>query len=377
MNKHFLTISSFLLAGLYACGPETLNPEQVNQFGNLPVHVISPRDNPISTDKVELGKALFWDPIMSGNRDVACVTCHHPNNNYAEFLDLSIGVGGTGLSANRRHGTLVKRNAPTVLNTAYNGINSSGFYSPETAPMFWDNRNQSLEEQAIQPLLSAEEMRGTDIAENQIMDTIIQRLNKIPEYVAMFENAFGPKSISTENIGRAIASFERTLTANNSRFDQYVRGDQNALSSFELRGMSNFMDAGCISCHSGPMFSDYELHVLTVPENRKLNEPDNGDGQFAFRTPTLRNLNKTGPYMHNGVFNTLEEVMEFYDDVDDESQNPHVPSNRRAAELDELDFPDRNVEAIIAFLNTLNDDNFNKEIPDRVPSGLNPGGKIN
>ena len=140
--------------------------------------------------------------------------------------------------------------------------------------------------------------------------------------------------------------------------------------------MMNFIEAGCAECHSGPMFSDFELHVLTVPENDKLNEIDFGDGNFAFRTPTLRNLSSTAPYMHNGVFQTLEEVLEFYDEVDDSSQNPHIPSSARAEELGRLDLPDDQVSSIIAFIKALDDPHFDKSIPAQVPSQLKPGGNI-
>lgn len=371
----FLIIAIIMVA-LASCAPEPLDLEIENQFGQLPATVAYPIDNFPSSEKVMLGKFLFWDPILSGNKDIACVTCHHPKDGYAEQLDLSIGVGGIGLSNTRRNGILVKRNSPTILNTSYNGINAEGINTPETAPMFWDNRAQSLEEQAIQPILSKEEMRGSEISEDAILDTVILRLKHIPEYENIFTEVFGENSITEENIGKAIAAFERTLIANNSRFDQYANGDITALSSLELRGMINFTEVGCANCHNGPMFSDYELHVLTVPENEKLNTPDNGNGEFAFRTPSLRNLDLTAPYMHNGVFTTLEEVMDFYDDVDDESQNPNIESQNRDEKLRLLDIPDDKVTSIIAFLNSLNDEHFDNEILTEVPSKLNPGGSI-
>ena len=157
MSKLICTTALILFIGFYSCSPEPIELDAGNRFGQLPKTPTFPVNNTYATNKVKLGKFLFWDPILSGNKDVACVTCHHPNNGYAEQLDLSIGVGGTGLSESRQGGILVKRNAHTVLNTAYNGISSGGTYTPETAPMFWDNRSKSLEEQAIQPLLSAEE----------------------------------------------------------------------------------------------------------------------------------------------------------------------------------------------------------------------------
>jgi len=274
------------------------------------------------------------------------------------LLDLSIGVGGTGLSSQRANGTIVNRNSISFINAAFNGIDENGNHSPENATMFWDNRNKSLEEQAIQPLLSAEEMRGTAIPESAIIDTVIQRLSSIPEYNLLFTDAFGSNSITEENIGKAIAAFERTLTASNSRFDQYINGDAYALSQQEIRGMNRFINAGCADCHSGPMFSDFELHVLTVPENNKLDAPNDGDGNFAFRTASLRNAALTALYMHNGIFETLEEVLDFYDDAADVNQNNNVPSQQRDDEMRDLDLGNNDERAIVAFIESLTDDNL-------------------
>ena len=138
----------------------------------------------------------------------------------------------------------------------------------------------------------------------------------------------------------------------------------------------NFIETGCVNCHNGPMFSDYQLHVLTVPENPKLSLLDDGNGQFAFRTPTLRNLAMTAPYMHNGTFNTLEEVLNFYDEVNGGSQNPNIPSELRDPHLSQLALADDEENSIIAFLNSLNDYDFDDEIVEQVPSGLHPGGAI-
>ena len=374
-KRNYLAVAILILL-LKSCAPEPLDLGIENQFGQLPETVLHPLDNIPSPEKIALGKLLFWDPVLSGNKDVACVTCHHPNNGYAEQLDLSLGVGGEGLSENRMNGVLMERNAPTILNSAYNGIDETGSNVPENAPMFWDNRVHSLETQAIQPILSAQEMRGDDISEEAILDIILSRLRSIPEYNRRFAEAFGENSITEENLGKAIASFERALVSNNSRFDQYAKGNRSALSSLEIRGMLNFSQVGCANCHNGPMFSDYELHILTVPDNEKLSTPDDGNGEFAFRTPTLRKLGLTAPYMHNGVFPSLEEVMAFYDDVDDESMNPNVASSQRDDKLNQLDIPDDKVASIIAFLNTLNDEGFDKSIPVEVPSGLVPGGNI-
>lgn len=372
MMKRFIFFFSIIL--IYSCQPEPLALVEVNDlFGALPETVISPTENPTTSEKIELGRLLFYDPILSGNKDVACASCHHPNNAYAEKLDLSIGVGGRGLSSARTSGTLVKRNSMTILNTAYNGIDVDLFYEPSTAVMFWDNRNTSLEKQALEPIHSFEEMRGHAFSENVAMDSIIARLESIAEYQQLFESAFGSNEITDENIAKAIAAFERNLINPNTRFDDYARGDENALSEKEIKGLAAFVEAGCNNCHSGPMFSDYELHALGVPHNEKLNSIDDGNGSHQFRTASLRNLTQTSPYMHNGIFENLEDAIEFYDDFDDSS----LTELERDEELEKVDLQERHIDEIAAFLKTLSSDDFDKKIPERVPSNLKVGGEIN
>ncbi len=378
--KLVVSIVLFSVFGFIACQDEGIVPiENPQEFiSALPENVAHPSNNPYSLEKAELGRLLYWDPVLSGTKDVACVSCHHPDFGYADGLDFSQGVGGNGLGPNRINGVKTKRNAPTVLNTAFNGIDNLGLYTPESSPMFWDNRAQSLEGQALLPMLSKEEMRGEAIAENAIIDTIIQRLNAIPEYVTKFEQVFGSNEINQTRILAAIATFERGIIANNSRFDQYMRGNANALSNLEVDGMNAFIQVGCADCHGGPMFSDYELHTIGVPENGTPPDPG-ATGNFDFRTPTLRNLNVTGPYMHNGVFATLEEVMEFYEEVaegDNDLLNANLTQNQLDEEMQDLELDGDQIDAIIAFMNALNDDDFDKTIPSNVPSGLPVGGNI-
>ena len=142
----------------------------------------------------------------------------------------------------------------------------------------------------------------------------MSRLNAIAEYRRLFARAFGGSTaVNERNLGRALAAFQRTLVAANAPFDRYMRGDTTALDPDQVRGMERFQSAGCINCHSGPMFSDFATHVLAVPDNPKLPESDSGVNKtYAFRTPSLRNLGVTAPYMHNGVFATLPEVVNFY-----------------------------------------------------------------
>ena len=351
----------------------------------LPEKVIAPKNNPITPEKIALGKLLFYDPILSGNRDVACATCHHPDNGYAEFKDISIGVNGIGLGFHRKFREkntipFVKRNAHTILNTAFNGIDEKGNYSPDAAPMFWDNRSESLEAQSLEPIKSLEEMRGETMAHKVALDSVITRLQNNAEYVKLFKKAFGNTSkISKENLGKAIATFERTLITPNSRFDQYLRGDSTAISISEKEGFESFKRVGCANCHSGPMFSDYKLHTLGMEENKKLKVADSGAvGKFKFRTPTLRNLRFTAPYMHNGNFTELKRVMEFYEEIaGGKTLNPNLTK----ADIDSLalnlTIRAKDFNPIISFINTLNDPNFDKEIPKSVPSGLPVGGNIN
>jgi cytochrome c peroxidase len=351
---------------------------------SLPKEVISPEDNPTTPQKVKLGKLLFYDPILSGNKDVACATCHHPDHGYAEFLDISIGVNGKGLGGKRvfkqpNDIPFVKRNSQTVLNTAFNGINIYNRYTPESAPMFWDLRVTSLENQALEPIKSLEEMKGHKYVENEILEEVISRLKEIPEYQQLFRNAFKDNDpINTVNLGKAIAAFERTLITTNSRFDQFMNGDQEAISISEKEGFEIFKKSGCANCHNGAMFSDFKPHVLGAPENEKLQQPDSGiDRSFAFRTASLRNLRFTAPYMHNGSLKTLKEVLEFYEDISfGKSRNQLVPEDQLDPLVDELDLSVKDMGPIISFLNTLNDESFDKEVPESVPSGLPVGGNI-
>jgi cytochrome c peroxidase len=349
----------------------------------LPLTVDAPADNPSTPAKVALGRLLFWDPVLSGAKDVACATCHHPSFGYAEDLDISVGVNGIGLGRVRHFASpnsipFVKRNSQTLLNAAFNGIGQDGRYTPAAAPMFWDRRASGLEAQALMPIQTFEEMRGHTYAENQALDAVVARLRAIPEYGTLFARAFGSgEQVTSANVGKALAAFQRGLIANQSPFDRYMRGDQSAMTAAQVRGMRRFEQVGCIACHNGPMFSDYQVHVLSVPENAKLSAPDDGtDKTYAFRTASLRNLEFTAPYMHNGAFSTLDEVLDFYDDVRRRSRNPNVERGQLDPLLRQLRDPDDRSGDLIEFLHALSDDSFDKTVPARVPSGLSPGGRI-
>ncbi|TLV02098.1 cytochrome-c peroxidase [Dyadobacter luticola] len=357
--------------------------ETIADLGALPKEVTHPKDNPSSAEKVELGRMLFFDPVLSGNKDVSCATCHQPEFNYAEFLETSIGVNGLGTGSNRRFAAnntiqFVKRNSQSVLNTAFNGITNNQPYDPESAPMFWDLRAKGLENQALEPIKTLEEMRGATIEDHRILEEIVERIRKIPAYNQLFSKAFAgePQPVNHKNLSKAIAAYERTLIATNTRFDQYMRGDSNALSTGEKEGLNAFLVTGCAKCHSGPMFSDFKLHTLGVPDTENRKETDAGaTKKYDFRTPTLRNLRYTAPYMHSGKFATLDQVLLFYEDVaGGKILNPHVKSGQIDTLATHMDVNFKDISRIVEFLNTLNDDEFHKTVPTSVPSGLRVGG---
>lgn len=379
MQKKFrlLAVLVFLVAALVHCSKNT---DATADFKALPLTVPAPTDNPQTPQKIALGKALFWDPVLSGGKDVACATCHHPSLGYADGLDLSIGVNGQGLGT-ARHFLLpnnipfAKRNSFSIINTAFNGMTADGACDAATSAMFFDNRVRSLEAQSVEPMKSLEEMRGTALSSPAILDSVVQRLQRIPQYVQLFNEAFGTASVSAQNIGKAIASFERTIIANHSPYDEYIRGNASAMTATQVQGMKAFAASGCNKCHSGPMFSDYQLHVLSVPDNSKLPTDAGAAGTYAFRTPSLRNLSLTAPYMHSGVFTNLDAVLAFYEQVGDHhSQNSHVSSGQLDGNLQRIGRDDK--AAINQFLAALNDSNFDKSIPASVPSGLHPGGSV-
>jgi cytochrome c peroxidase len=217
----------------------------------------------------------------------------------------------------------------------------------------------------------------------------VARIRSIPEYVALFEQAFGPgTAVDGARIGDAIAAFERSLVAMNSPFDRFRRGDVDALTAQQRRGLDTFDQVGCDRCHDGPMFSDFDHHAEGVADHPLLADPDIGAGRFRFRTPSLRNVGLTAPYMHNGMLATLPDVLRFYDNG--RSENAHVSNERgrdRARNDNGIarvsgqfrrvdDMSESEMADIIAFLHALTDTSFDRTIPARVPSGLPPGGLI-
>lgn len=290
-------MGAFAASPLYANeAPAAFKPSKEAPFIKIPLGLNAdrlniPADNPLTAEKVELGKSLYFDPRLSVNGKISCATCHHPLAGWADPAPTSTGVSG------KKGG----RNSPTVINSTYMTL------------QFWDGRAATLEDQALGPLVNPVEM------ENKSVEEVVAKLSAIPGYVDLFEKAFHEKP-SAKNLAQAIASFERTVLSGNSRYDRFVAGDKTALNEAEQRGMTLFMSKGnCIQCHSGPNFSDSQFHNLGVG----MNQPNSDVGRAAvtkkkedtgaFRTPTLREISKTGPYMHDGSQKTLEEVIDFYD----------------------------------------------------------------
>lgn len=273
--------------------------------------------NTMTPGKIELGKKLFFDRRLSGDGTMSCATCHMPELFFTDGQDISLSYPTTKNW----------RNSPTLINAAFQ------------KHLFWDGRVKTLEDQALFPMMSAFEM-------NQNLDFVEEEIRSVPEYAAEFRNVFGSGDITREKIAMAVAAFERTLVSVNSPLDRFLKGDKKALSDEAIKGMGIFKDKGkCAECHYGVNLSDDRFYALHVPENPALqNDPrviatvrfvakvyhykdykslTEDPGRFlitknrkdwkAFRTPTLREISKTAPYMHNGVLNTLEEVIDFFD----------------------------------------------------------------
>jgi cytochrome c peroxidase len=278
-----------VMAGILAGSLET-GAQESTALGPLPKMPI-PAHNLQIDAKVELGKMLFFDTRLSKGNAISCAFCHNPGTGWADARQFSIGVGG-GQGG---------RQAPTVLNTGYQTF------------QFWDGRAGSLEEQALGPMHNPIEMA-------EMLPSVVKKLKAAPEYKARFREVFGTE-VSAEGIARAIAAFERTVISANSAFDKYQAGDKAAMNEAAVRGLALVVGkARCALCHNGPNFTDNRFHNLGVPQVGPLKEDlgryavtrqDKDRG--AFKTPTLRSVALTAPYMHDGAFKTLEEVIDFYD----------------------------------------------------------------
>ncbi len=287
-----------------------------------------PENNAYSPDKAELGKRLFFDPRLSGSNIISCATCHNPALGWADGLPKGIGHNGTKLG----------RNVPTVINTA--------FYSTQ----FWDGRAPSLEEQAKGPIASEAEM-------HQNPDELVAELKAIPGYVRHFERVFGDEGITYDTIARAIATYEREIVSADSRFDRFQHGERAALDESARRGWELFKGkARCTSCHNGPNFSDNRFHNIGVDDGDEGRFAVTGKkrDKFAFKTPTLRDVTRTAPYLHNGQEATLMDVMKFYNRGGDKKPNA----------LQELHLTDAEMADLVSFMYALESPFRAVTIPD-------------
>lgn len=260
------------------------------ELGLVPAPVF-PSSNPFSKEKAELGKLLFFDPRLSGSGQIACASCHDPDLSWADGRTTSFGHSRTAL----------KRNAPSILNISH------------VPHLFWDGRAASLEEQATAVVLNQDEMRN-DAA------TVAARLARIPAYPALFKAAFGDEATTLERAAQAIATFERTIVTRPNKFDSFLKGKSDALSNSAIRGLHLYRtDARCMNCHLGPTLSDNLFHNdnLTYYGRKfedlgRYNVTKQAGDIGRFKTPSLRNIPRTGPYMHNGLFPNLEGALRAY-----------------------------------------------------------------
>jgi cytochrome c peroxidase len=253
-----------------------------------PLEIDYPVENRFTRDRELLGRTLFFDPRLSGSNFISCGTCHNPGFSWGDGLPTAIGDDMKKLG----------RRTPTILNLAWAGA------------LFWDGRSETLEDQCLGPIRSTAEM-------NQPLDELVEELRSIPEYGALFERAYPGEGISEQTISKAIATFERTIVSGTAPFDRWVEGDEEAVSESAKRGFLLFnTKAACAECHSGWRFTDdsfYDIGVAGDDVGRAVQFPELTLMQHAFKTPTLRNVDRRYPYMHNGSEESLEETIELYD----------------------------------------------------------------
>jgi len=299
-------------------------PYTINVPKGLPP-VPVPADNPMTVEKVNLGRMLYFDKRLSKDGSVSCATCHDPKHAWAETTPVSTGIGG------QKGG----RNSPSVINTAYAPV------------LFWDGRAKSLEEQALGPIANPIEMGHT-------VDAMVAELNRLAPYKELFQKVFGTE-VTADGVAKAIAAFERTVLSGNSPYDKYQDGDESALSDAQKRGMQKFDDAGCATCHAPELFSNFRFYNAGVSWDKET--PDVGlmevtkkeSDKGKFRVPMLRDVAKTAPYFHDGSAATLEEAVALM--AAGGRDNPNLDRMFRPvreAKLTEADQKD-----IVAFLNAL------------------------
>ncbi|WP_286830025.1 MULTISPECIES: cytochrome-c peroxidase [Kordiimonas] len=359
MSKKFV-IAALLLAGVAAYFLAGMPRKAATPLADFTVpfvygHFQVPKENPLTKEGVALGRRLFYDPRLSGNNEISCATCHQQALGFTDGLKASVGASGVPLSFNSM--------ALTNL-----------LWGPQR--FFWDGRSVSLEDQALNPIQHPDEMA-------QDLDALMDELAEDETYKALFDTAYG--GISPEAVAMALASFQRTLVSANSRYDQYLRGEI-SLTPEEEKGRKLFMahpDAkvaqkggNCIDCHSQFLTSGFSTALDGFSNNGLGGEDSLLPGLSAvtgkaahrgfFKTPSLRNIAVTAPYMHDGRFDTLEEVLDHYDSgiKDSSTLSPLIveadnqPLDRRQRGQISLNLTADEKKAIIAFLHTLTDEEF-------------------
>ena len=328
----------------------TVNPIGTPQtiatpLGLPPVPV--PADNPVTVETIALGKRLFFDTSLSIDKSVSCATCHDPGHGFAYPGGVATGVGG-------KKGT---RNAPTIINVAY--------YTTQ----FWDGRENTLEKQAEGPVQNPVEMAHS-------LAGVVARLTNDPSYVTAFERAYGAGPVTFDKVEKSLAAYERRVVAGDSPFDRwYFGGDQHAVDKSVKRGYEVFrrVDKGnCASCHAiaehTALFTDNEFHNIGVgvrngaPTDLGRYEVTHTDrDRGAFKTPSLRNIAETAPYMHDGSLDTLLQVIDFY--AAGGNENPWLDSKIRMLHLTRREKAD-----LVAFLKSLSGEVPSQALPDEILS---------
>jgi cytochrome c peroxidase len=314
---------------------------------------LPPHRDGFRPEQIDLGRYLFFDPILSGDGTLSCASCHRPDRGLADGLPRSIGV----------HGQDAGRAAPTLWNVAF------------LQSFFWDARVDSLEAQAQGPLFSPREM-GNAPAQ------LLQSLNASPTYRRLFRQAFpgGGAAITAAEVYAALAAFQASLVSLNSRYDRYAQGYAAALNERELAGFNVFRSfvARCAECHTPPLFTNGQVAVIGAPEPPGRPFDVGAEKTFhaaklrgGFKVPTLRNIALTAPYMHSGAFGTLRETVDFYN----KGRGNAVPPDMALYlhwHIGSPNLTEAEVGLLVDFLQTLTDETFKPTVPARVPSGLPP-----
>lgn len=340
----FILLSGAVCLVLFLSFLQKESPDSFKEPLGLPP-VEWPMDNPYSPEKAELGRLLFFDKRISTDGTVSCASCHNIPKAFADHLRTSKGI----------HGKVGMRNANSLVNVAYN------------RHYFWDGRASSLEEQAVGPISNPKEMTILTDHDKAWQDCL-DRLNVISGYCVMFEKVFGHETCSLEDLGKVIATFERTIVSGNSAFDRYQAGDVSALTKEQIRGYEIFQEVGCIRCHRGPNFTSGGFANIGIGMDQA--EPDSGRFAVtqdpkdwgAFKVPTLRDVARTFPYMHDGSLRTLEEVVDYYDRGG--NPNPNLNPLLRPLHLSQED-----KKNLVYFLKSLNGEGWQHiKIPVDFPN---------